>query len=80
MGVTSEVHATGVLVERDDDGWYTVKHWSRLKGSTHTEHVSYLSLSWGEALDCVFSCLVASRPGWVIGAGWSQPPLFDPEP
>lgn len=74
--ILDEVAAVGVGVTLQADGWYAVKVWHRLQGGGRMHTTDYADLSWSEALDVMLAELHARRPGWALGGGWQQPPLF----
>jgi hypothetical protein len=74
---STKVEACGATVSMMQGGWYCVDFWTRFEGRPRAEHVLFERMEWNEVQDTVDSMLASSRPGWAVGLGWSQPPLFD---
>jgi hypothetical protein len=57
-------------------GYYTVTTWYHMANGGRMQDTEHVGLSWPEVHDVVDATLDDFRPGWAIGAGWRQPPLF----
>jgi len=75
----NRVIAVGFVVSPSEESRSAlrVEFWFRMAGSGSTERTTYDPLSWAEALDVVSAELETHRPGWAVGDGWAQPPLFE---
>lgn len=73
---TRTVAACGAVIGSADDGLYELSIWWRRNGHQRMEHSQYERLTWGELCDVLSSELDGVRPGWEVGGGWSQPPLY----
>lgn len=74
----NNVDACGVVFRLGEDGYYQVQAWVRLRGSMGAATTEYDGLTWPEAQDVAAEHVTAHRPGWAVGDGWRQPPLFGP--
>lgn len=54
----------------------SLKTWTRLQGQSGSFTDEYHSLTYLEALQVIEAHCDGNRPGWAVGDGWSQPPLF----
>lgn len=70
------IEMTGVVISMNEEGSYALDVWARVFGDPSATHTYYDRLSWNEAGDVIASELHSHRPGWLVGDGWSQPPLF----
>lgn len=73
----SRVRVTGCSVHRETGGYYAITSWYLLEDGGRMQEVLYQALTWTEACDVVMAELDGHRPGWPVGDGWSQPPLFE---
>lgn len=65
-----------VMLQVPEDGFLTVRCWTRLSGSMSSTTEDYTNLTYLEAMELVNVHADNNRPGWAVGDGWSQPPLM----
>lgn len=76
--LTNRVMAVGFVLMQNspDDGYLSLKTWTRLSGQQGSFSEEYDRLTYLEALEVIVAHADTNRPGWEVGDGWSQPPLF----
>lgn len=74
---TNTVVGCGSALTVMASGRYELKCWHRTRLGAMKDCL-YTELTWQEAIDTLLAEMAHTRPGWAVGADWSQPSLpFD---